>query len=330
MGLLGLGRLVYDPAPVESVAVECAGEPRALKPGEAFTVLVWNLQFGASRKHEFFYDGGDAVHVPREDVDETLAAIAGVLSQVDADLVLLQEVDRGSARTHRIDQLSRLAGDWPCRLSTPYHQAAYVPHPPGDHLGRVNMNLAMLSRFPLQMGTRTDLPRLVEPWIRRVFNLKRALLSVEVPVEGGLPLRVGNTHLSAFSRGDGTLGRQVGVLSGWAGSGRRFLLGGDFNMLPPGDDPGRLAGGSESYADAENPLATLLEAHDEVSGKGLLDPAWRTYLPFGAGQPDRKIDYLFHGRDVEVLEARVLAEHDSISDHLPIFARLKIKEAPGT
>jgi endonuclease/exonuclease/phosphatase family metal-dependent hydrolase len=330
LALLGLGRFVYDPAPVESVAAVCTGEVRELKPGEAFTVLVWNLQFGASRKHKFFYDGGDAVHVPREDVDQTLDAIARVLDLVDADLVLLQEVDRSSARTHGIDQLSRLAGDWPCRLSTPYHRAAYVPHPPGDHLGRVNMNLAVLSRFPLQMGSRIDLPRLVEPWIRRVFNLKRALLAVEIPVEGELPLRVGNTHLSAFSRGDGTLGRQVDVLERWVGSGRRFLLGGDFNLLPPGDDAARLDGGSESYADSNNPLAALLPAHAEVSGEGLLEPAWRTYLPFGAEQPDRKIDYVFHGQDLEVLEARVLAEHDAISDHLPIFVRLKIKEAPGT
>ena len=136
MALLGLGSLVKDPAPIEPVPSVCVGETRDLAPGAEFTVLVWNLQFAASRKHKFFYDGGEAVHVPQEDVEETLDAMVGVLAQVDADLVLLQEVDRDSARTHRIDQLERLAEDWPCHLSAPYHRVAYVPHPPEKHLGR--------------------------------------------------------------------------------------------------------------------------------------------------------------------------------------------------
>ena len=33
---------------------------------------------------------------------------------------------------------------------------------------------------------------------------------------------------------------------------------------------------------------------------------------------------------LDTLEARVLEEHSDISDHLPIFVRLQIKEAPGT
>jgi len=38
--------------------------PRPIVPGEALTVVSWNLQFAAGTRHHFFYDGGQAVFVP--------------------------------------------------------------------------------------------------------------------------------------------------------------------------------------------------------------------------------------------------------------------------
>ena len=310
------------------MALKPAGEQgRMLEPGEVFTVLNWNLQYSASRKHNFFYDGGSAVHVPQQDVVDTLRQVREVVEAVDADLVLLQEVDRGSARTSDIDQLEELVDParWPVWVSAPYHRSAYVPHPSGNHLGRVDMHLAVLSRLALDSAVRIDLPRLDEPWIRQIFNLKRALLAVEIPVVGEAPLRVGNTHLSAFSHGDGTLGRQVGVLRDWMARADRVLLAGDFNLLPPGDDRTRLPDGGEHYADEANPLEVLVAQYSEVSGRSILSPNWYTYLPFGSDEPDRKIDHIFYGKELEVLEARVLSEYSEISDHLPIWLKVRVR-----
>ena len=36
-----------------------------------FSLLNWNLQFAGSRKHNFFYDGGDAVDVPINDLEQS-------------------------------------------------------------------------------------------------------------------------------------------------------------------------------------------------------------------------------------------------------------------
>ena len=47
-----------------------------------------------------------------------------------------------------------------------------------------------------------------------------------------------------------------------------------------------------------------------------------------ADEPDRKIDYVFVGGPVEVLDARVMREHAEISDHLPVLARLRIGPTP--
>ena len=51
--------------------------------------------------------------------------------------------------------------------------------------------------------------------------------------------------------------------------------------------------------------------------------AIRTYLPFGATEPDRTIDYGFVGREVSLLGAEVIQERD-ISDHLPFVIRLSL------
>lgn len=319
----------HRPEPEEPVAVDCQGEAPGLKAGEEFTFLSWNLQYGASRKHQFFYDGGQAVHVPPEDVTWTVEAIQGVLAASKAEVVALQEVDRDSTRTGRIDQLPpfvRAAGA-SCRASTTYHRSPYVPSPSHQPLGRVDMQLATLVRGPMLHASRIALPLLAEARYRQVFNLKRALLVTEVPIEGwDKPLAIANTHLSAFSFGDGTHEQQVAVLKQWIESrpaDQPWILAGDMNLLPPGFDKAGLAVESDLYADEKNPIELLLPAQTEVLGDQLA-PENRTYLPFGQPVPDRKIDYVFIGGPIQVRAARVMSEHSEISDHLPILATLVI------
>ena len=39
---------------------------------------MWNVQYAGSRKHHFFYDGGEAVHVPEHaDVANAIGAVVG-------------------------------------------------------------------------------------------------------------------------------------------------------------------------------------------------------------------------------------------------------------
>ena len=136
-------------------------------------VLVWNIQYGAPNSYHFFYDGGDDVYVDEQDVRANLDALAEVVRDVDPDVILWQEVDRGSRRTHHIDQHAELLArvPYPCHLSTPYHRAGYVPHPPEQHIGKVDMHLSIFSRYALGDARRIQLALLDEPWWRQIFNL---------------------------------------------------------------------------------------------------------------------------------------------------------------
>ena len=323
----------FFPPPIARVPIQGPHDASIAWKGEPLSVMVWNVQYCASRKHEFFYDGGTAVHVPTEDVSATVEAVADAIRTHDPDLVLLQEVDRDSARTGRVDQLAAILERVPYDrwIAAPYHRVRHVPHPPGNHLGRIHMDLATLSRYELTAAKRIQLPLLREPFYRRLFNLKRAALEVTVPHPGG-SLTVLNTHLSAFSYGDGTLQAQTDRLQRRLDELERlkfpWILAGDFNMLPPGDDPDRLGDEAQMYP-PDNPLEKFLDAGyravpDPVDA--LSDPSsWRTYLPFGATEPDRTLDYVFVSPGVEVRSARVLGEYSDVSDHLPLLVELDVR-----
>jgi endonuclease/exonuclease/phosphatase family metal-dependent hydrolase len=333
--LLGLARAVWEHhvwrsrklARSEPIATERPA--RTLESGRTFSVLVWNIQYCAGRATRFFYDGGEGVHVPLERTLQTLTAVARAIRDLDADIVMLQEVDRDSDRTSRIDQhvelLQRLA--YPCHTSTSYYENRYVPYPPWHHLGRVDMHLSVFSRFALVRAHRHPLPALREGFLRRQFNLRRAVLEVELPTSKGGRLRVLNTHLDAFSRGDGTLPRQLAAVVERLRAGEPAIVGGDFNALPPGDDPARLGPDAELYRDDGWPLQVLfdgwqsavpLEAHTDEPER------WRTWLPFGSEVAERAIDHLFASRGVEILDCTVASGLHELSDHLPLKVEMRL------
>jgi endonuclease/exonuclease/phosphatase family metal-dependent hydrolase len=148
-------------------------------------------------------------------------------------------------------------------------------------------------------------------------------------MDNGKELALLNTHLSAFSNNDGTLFEQVGQidrhLMALEDSGVAWVLGGDFNALPPGDDVKRLAEKGASYG-PETPMTKLYDRYTPIWTERMVrdvPKAIRTYLPFGATEPDRTIDYGFVGREVSLLGAEVLQERN-ISDHLPFVIRVSL------
>ena len=325
--LVGLALFsAHTPSKVEYPIVNHTLKARTLNVGDTFKILSWNLQYCASRKHHFFYDGGFAVHVPREDVTETINGIQNVLESERPEIAFLQEVDRDSARTARIDQLRSLIEYRPdvSWSSAPYHRSPFVPAPFSSPLGKIDLHLALASAFKLGSVERKQLALLDEPKIRQIFNLKRALLTAKIPIENSTRhLHIGQTHLSAFSFGDGTIKKQIAEITAWIDTlpkGEPWILAGDFNILPPNDTPSRLSE-SELYADSEPPINLLIPKYKTLF-KDLLAKEARTYFPFGATEPDRKIDYVFYGGSLEVVSQKVLLRNES--DHLPLVGEFKL------
>jgi uncharacterized membrane protein YbaN (DUF454 family) len=117
IGLAGTVRsLLWFPPAQLDVAVTCPADTPPVPTGSDLSVLVWNVQYAASRAHHFFYDGGQVVHVPASDVTATLDEMARVVRELDPDVVLWQELDRDSDRTGNVDQLQEMLQRTPYAL----------------------------------------------------------------------------------------------------------------------------------------------------------------------------------------------------------------------
>ncbi len=331
--------LNYFPGPKEPAELHTDAKkvvPLSIKKGK-LRILSWNIQYSASRNYRFFYDGGKAVYPSKKDVEATIKAINAVVKKYNPDIILWQEIDRDSTRTYRIDQLKRFlkANSYASWAATPYHKSAYVPSPSHQHLKRVNMQLAVFSRYAIKRAVRHALPQMKESFLRKAFNLKRAVLEVEIPLQEGGSLVLLDTHLSAFSFNDGTMTNQVNTILSLTQaaerSGNAWMIAGDFNLLPPGFDPKKLGKEEAAYYPPvkTNPLKTLFKAWR--SGVSVADynkapDNYNTYVPFGAKKADRWIDHTFVGSKAKIVNYKVLRQHIDISDHLPILIELEIKK----
>ena len=331
-------RLTTFHPPAEAAApVTCDDDVPTLTPGQDVTVLSWNVQYLAGKDYVFFYDlldesGPDERPSP-EAIARTLDEVVRVIDDVDPDVLLLQEVDEGADRTDGADQLalllSRLAGDWGCHTSAIYWQAAFVPHP--RIMGAVGMKLSTVSRYRIDDATRYQLAEIPNDILTRQFDLKRAVLSATLPVQGGEPLVVLNTHFDAFAQGSDTMQRQVArtrdLLDGLTDAGMPWLLGGDLNLLPPGRQFDDLGPAQQEYYQQDSELSVLTDAYDVVpslaQANGEEREVWFTHFPNdpAVDGPDRTIDYLLYGPTLQLGDHAVRADDTlEISDHLPLVA----------
>lgn len=324
------GALAAPPARREERCWAAPGAPGGVWPTDRpVRVVCWNVQYGAGREQLFFYDGGPGVSVSAEVVASTLRGIIDTIAALAPDVVMLQEVDRRSRRTADIDEIEVLRAGigLPYATATNYHRSPYVPLPLHEPLGHVDTNLLVLSRFPLSTSIRWQLPLMAEGWLRRQFNLRRALHEVAVPRAGGGVVRLFHTHLSAFSGGDGTLARQLATIERHLTDARDpWVLAGDFNALPPGDDPARLGKDASQY-EAVSPLSVFYERYQSaVTARQHADEPerWRTWLKHGEAAPERALDHLFVGGGARVSTARVLLDASALSDHLPLVVEVVV------
>lgn len=223
---------------------------------------------------------------------DNLERAADLIRRREADLVLLQEVDRETERAGGVDQT-----DWLAR-ATGLHGAfgGTMPFQGGEY------GLAVLSRWPIAARELVPLP--APPAGERPGDgyEPRGVLRVTLTTPRG-ELHVLNTHLDASPR-DVHRRREISAVLELAerlrAGGSPVLLGGDLNAPPDS------------------------RVIDDLRRAGWTD-AWRACgqgegSTFPADAPERRIDYLFLPPELSCRGSEVLKTR--LSDHRPLWVRV--------
>ncbi len=232
----------FKPADIESADTlgNSASEQLVIPAaGADCSILSWNIGYaGLGAGSDFFMDGGThSMAADKAAVNEYLAGIKEVCGG-DYDFILLQEVDRKSTRTYKVDEAEALSsGDAVFALN---FSCPFVPNPNTliiEPVGMVNSGLLTCSSRNIEKAERISLPCPFS-WPLRVANLKRCLLVSYIPVEGSdKELVLVNLHLEAYDSGEGKIAQTKQLrefIKTEYDKGNYVIAGGDFNQVFPG------------------------------------------------------------------------------------------------
>ncbi len=299
--------------------------------GEALRIMTLNTGYGGlGRDADFFMDGGDGVNPDsRETVVQNMLGIEDIVRSVNADVVLLQEVDTDSKRSFEIDQWRQYEYDfeeYESRYALNY-SCQYVPYPLPT-IGKVHSGLATFSRYDISIASRQSLPCPFS-WPMRVANLKRCLLITRIPIEGKTQeLVIINLHLEAYDDGEGKAAQTevlMELLTAEYKKGNYVIAGGDFNQSFPGTlgryplkdsstwTPGTLEalpeGWSYAYDDSDPTCRLLNEPYNKSSART------QYYV----------IDGFIVSPNVEIVSVDTRNEYFTFTDHNPVVLDILLK-----
>jgi len=228
----------YKPAP-ETLVFETE-TPSVLIDTNEFNVLIWNIGYcGLSKDMDFFYDGGKMVRPDKETVLKNLDAVNAFLTDNDTiDFYLIQEIDKKSKRSYKIDQFeifNNLLKNYDGYYGKNY-DVFFVPVPPVEPMGKVDAGLATYSKFVPKNSIRHTFPGNYA-FPKGLFMLDRCFLVNRYMLANGKELLIINTHNSAYD--DGTLRKgQMEYLKKFLlaeyEKGNYIVVGGDWNQSPYG------------------------------------------------------------------------------------------------
>jgi endonuclease/exonuclease/phosphatase family metal-dependent hydrolase len=261
-----------------AIAASGCASGRGASSRQTVRVMTWNIHHG---------EGLD------KNID--LDRIAERITDEKADIVAIQEVDRGVERSKKIDMITKLADI----TGMTYAFGKTIDYQGGD------FGNAFLTRFPIFEERSVLFKKSPDAEQRGVLLLVLGIIGEEVVVA--------NTHLD--SQGNDSL-RVAGVnelksiLKGY--SSRATIICGDFNDIPSGRVVTQL---KEEYLDAWEQAGT-----------------WEGFT-FPSDVPKKRIDYVFtnktrrpdsassavHLRPLSARVAKSLA-----SDHLPLIVEFEL------
>lgn len=227
----------YKPKDISETFIENKAQSLSVDEEKTLKILSWNIGYGGlDEDADFFMDGGKMVNpVDENHIDNNLKAISKFVKEQNADFTLLQEVDRKSSRTDKINEVEYINNELNQNFS--YAQnflCKFVPYPMPP-IGTVDAGVAVFSDYAAFDSERYSLPCPFK-WPIRTANMKRCLLKNRYKLENGKELIIVNLHLEAYDEGEGKAAQTeklIEILEEEYEKGNYVIAGGDFNQTFP-------------------------------------------------------------------------------------------------
>ena len=335
--LLFLYATEYKPKPVEDIsavaAKSSAGGTNVISDS-TLTFITWNLGYGGlGAEVDFFYDGGKMVTSPKEHVEKNNRGMVEFLKQNrDADFILLQEADRNSKRSWRIDQVAEFADALPNHnyaFATNY-LVKYAPFPFLNPMGDINGGIASFSKYMPAEAKRIALPNITD-FPRYLVYLKRCLMLERFKLANGKDLVVLNAHFEAYDAGGLVKKEQRAVtkkiLEEEYAKGNYVVLGADWNIAPPGFNV-------HTWEHKKLTDELYLMNNDSVFVDGwhyIYDPTTATNRKnetnYVEGETYKTIiDYFYVSPNIQVDSIHGIDMHFAYTDHNPVKMKITLKQ----
>lgn len=205
------------------------------KLNQEYTVASYNIGFGAyTQDFGFFMDGGTEGRAwSKDSVKNTVNGAIGVLSGLNADIILVQEVDLKSTRSYNVNEYELFVNAFK-NYSSVYamnYDSPYLLYPFHSPLGAAKSGLMTLTKFNVTSSIRKSFP--VETGFSKYFDLDRCYSVSRVPCENGKELVIYSIHLSAYTSDGKIADEQFSILANDMAeeyaNGNYVICGGDFN-----------------------------------------------------------------------------------------------------
>lgn len=282
-------------------------EAPPLFSGDTIRILTWNIAHGRGDRPQGPFEnwkGGTA----KERLDR-LDSIAEVLRRVDADVVVLNEVDFDAQWSGGVDQAAFLAtaADYPTRVE----QRNFDFGVPFEAWAFGN---ALLSRLPVASARWVELPA-HSGLEEAVIGSKEASV-VELETTRGR-FAVVPVHLEF--RDEATRLRAVPALQAVrSDEAAPLVLAGDFNTAPPG----------WPHVDVARTALSDLLGDGMVSARAAEGPALQQ-LTFPTFDLQESRDWVLVESPLRVVRSDVVRGTESLSDHAPVLAVVELTASNG-
>ena len=224
-----------------------------VETGRTYTAATYNIGFGAySNDYTFFMDTGTMVYgtptqgtsgkaESRESVLDLTGGAITALRKLEADFMILQEVDVDSDRSYHVDQCTMVEEAFPdheAAFTLNFH-SGFLAYPFNDMHGRVNGGLLTLSNVAMSSVTRRSYP-IDESFPNKFFDLDRCFTVARLPTDSGRELVLINSHMSAYDEGGVFRAQQLelicGIMAEEYAAGNYVIVGGDWNHALGGSE----------------------------------------------------------------------------------------------